>query len=462
MTTFRALPVAQGDAFLLTTSHAQAYLVDGGRRRAGVPSIPSQLRASGITDLNAAIVTHTDRDHVEGIEDLLLDRFPVSEYWVPANWLDTVHTARLFQGNWSAWIDTVREILSRREPWTFDADSPRRRRVENDAPRDDDRTLNADLVLGGIAMSALALATTKLEESTTSEALNYRRNQLLMRAAEILRRGEQVKDDLRLHFERFEFSIEEETPWRPEWYPYLPAAFTLSRVATAAVEGIYSDSAELTRTLATIGRTSAALAEQRLYRRRRRPWIRFFDYSGAVVDHVVAGHPLICVNGVEVTEPIAMPSVTAYEMVALVARTASLSRVNRESRVFRFDDGASEVLFCGDSGLAFVNQPITLERPAVVTAPHHGAIANARAYSLVTGRRLTWVRSDQQNSTKRPCGNYVALPRKYCTTCGGPPTCVELVFDRAGRDWKTDAPLCRCRPRAATSTMPSWRLPITP
>ncbi|HYI13498.1 MAG TPA: hypothetical protein VEK57_30925 [Thermoanaerobaculia bacterium] len=457
MTIFRALPVAQGDAFLLTTSEARAYLVDGGRRRAGVPSMPMQLAASGVRYLDAAIVTHTDRDHVEGIEDLIHGRFPVSEYWLPANWLDTIRLARRFGGDWQTWVAAVDEILRQRRLVTPDGGETRRRRRSDDERRDrnDDHALTADLALGGIATSALALATTKLEESTSSESFNHHRDTLLDRAAEILERGEK-EDEARVAG----------IPWYFDEHPSLPnrsisggIAATLSRVATAAVEGVRSDAAELTRTLATIGSgsTSLAMARSHYFPDRWHPRVRFFDYSGAVVDHAVAGHPMmICVNGTEVTEPIEMPHAVGFELVTMVTRVATLSRINRESRVFRFNDGASEVLFCGDSALAFTDNPITLGLPAIVTAPHHGALANAKAYARIRGGRLTWVRSDEQNTTKRPCAHYVALPRKYCTTCGGSPTCVELVFDHAAGNWKTDAAPCRCTAKAATYAMPSW------
>lgn len=453
MTTFRALPVAQGDAFLLTTSDTRAYLVDGGRRRAGVPSMPSQLRASGVPVLDAAIVTHTDRDHVEGIEDLLSEMFPVAEYWVPVNWLDTVRNARWLSGNWRAWIETVGKILSRDESVAIDGgDLPRGRSGDAERRRDDEgeRALMKDLVVGGIATSALALATTSLEESTSSESFNARRERLLSHTTEIVSQAEETEDYLRpVNLSRFYDGIP---------YPDGNAAAVLSRAAASAVEGIRSDAAELTRTLATIGRGAFALATARrwFWPDPGRPRIRFFDYRGAIVDHAVPGHPMNCVNGSEVTEPIEMPRAMTYDLVAMVTRVASLSRVNRESRVFRFDDGRSEVLFCGDSALAFADRPIALGQPAIVTAPHHGALANAKAYSRVAGARLTWVRSDEQNSNKRPCGNYVALPRKYCTTCGGPPACVELVFDRVVADWRTDAPPCRCTPRAPTYSLPSW------
>jgi len=455
MTIFRALPVAQGDAFLLTTSEARAYLVDGGRRRAGVPSMPMQLAASGVPYLDAAIVTHTDRDHVEGIEDLLHEHFPVSEYWLPANWLDTIRHARRFGGDWQTWIAAVDEILRQRGLVTPDGGEPRRRRRSDDDRRYDDHALTADLAIGGIATSALALATTKLEESTSSESFNHRRDALLARATEILKRGEEWKDDAHVA----------EMLWYFNEYPSLPApniaggaAATLSRVATAAVEGVRSDAAGLTRTLATIGygSTALAMARSRYLPHRWHPQVRFFDYSGTVVDHAVAGHPMmICVNGTEVTEPIEMPHMVAFELVTMVTRAATLSRINRESRVFRFSDGASEVLFCGDSALAFADNPITLDRPAIITAPHHGALSNAKAYARISGKRLTWVRSDEQNTTKRPCADYVALPRKYCTTCGGSPACVELIFDRATDNWKTDASPCRCTAKAAMYAMPS-------
>ena len=119
-----------------------------------------------------------------------------------------------------------------------------------------------------------------------------------------------------------------------------------------------------------------------------------------------------------------------------------LTRSNRQSRVFLYLD-LCEVLFCADSNLSFLRtgDRIELMTPSIVTVPHHGAYANASAYRRVAGPDITWVRSDQTRSRRRPCADYVKLSPKYCTACGDTPVCIELRYERR---WTTHNAQCTC------------------
>lgn len=67
------LDVGQGDAILLQPRGADAVLVDGGPAGDG---LAAKLRASGVTRLGVAIITHDQSDHAGGIRDLL-GAFPI-------------------------------------------------------------------------------------------------------------------------------------------------------------------------------------------------------------------------------------------------------------------------------------------------------------------------------------------------------------------------------------------------
>jgi competence protein ComEC len=67
------LDVGQGDAILLQPRGAPAVLVDGGPPGDG---IARALRAAGVEELGAAIITHDQSDHAGGIRDLL-GRVPI-------------------------------------------------------------------------------------------------------------------------------------------------------------------------------------------------------------------------------------------------------------------------------------------------------------------------------------------------------------------------------------------------
>ncbi len=368
MTTFRALPVPEGDAFLLRCASGN-YLVDGGRRRRGKERLPSLLRAHGVSSLDAAIVTHPDRDHVEGIEDLLRDEFWVREYWVPVEWLDTAYTAALFKGGWQEWLEHARDLLRHRDLNVME-EAPRR--GEHDSP--------SSLARGGERLLEFGSALTAY--------CTYDRRFTMMRS----------RDGAHDRFEA--------------WLP---------------------DGLQIARAMKSIGAASIALSSRR---------VRFFEYCNARVDHDVANRPFVCVNGVEAIAPLDLPRFPR-DQVALMLRSVSLSRSNRESRVFLYERD-SAVLFCADSNLSFLGkrQQIELAEPAIVTVPHHGAFANASAYERIAGRDITWVRSDRPKSRNRPRSQYVALSPKYCTACGDRPEAVELRY--AGRRWTTENAPCTC------------------
>lgn len=72
-TRFVALPVDEGDAFLFEVPTGR-YMIDAGRMyRKDKRPLPSLLERERVTGLTAAICTHTDRDHVDGIIDLILE-----------------------------------------------------------------------------------------------------------------------------------------------------------------------------------------------------------------------------------------------------------------------------------------------------------------------------------------------------------------------------------------------------
>lgn len=83
MARLTAIPVGQGDSFLLERADRTIVLVDGGRAR-------TQLAAqiSHITSNIAVVVcTHADADHAEGLIGLLeSSAVPIREVWLPGRW----------------------------------------------------------------------------------------------------------------------------------------------------------------------------------------------------------------------------------------------------------------------------------------------------------------------------------------------------------------------------------------
>ncbi len=83
---FSALPVGQGDAFLLERSELR-LLVDGGKSRHQA----GRLLASRLNfpHLDVVICTHNDTDHAEGVLGLLEGQeISVGEVWLPGRWTE--------------------------------------------------------------------------------------------------------------------------------------------------------------------------------------------------------------------------------------------------------------------------------------------------------------------------------------------------------------------------------------
>jgi len=81
---FTALPVGQGDAFLVSST-AFSALIDGGRSRTSLPTVLSKHRRGGV--LNVVVCTHNDADHAEGLIGLLESRnIKIDQVWLPGQW----------------------------------------------------------------------------------------------------------------------------------------------------------------------------------------------------------------------------------------------------------------------------------------------------------------------------------------------------------------------------------------
>lgn len=88
------LDVGQGDCILLRTS-AGDVLIDAGPEDSQ-DTLCRKLDALGVTELELAIFTHGDEDHIGGA-DGVLTRFPVKEVWISAHQGDSEASKRLLE-----------------------------------------------------------------------------------------------------------------------------------------------------------------------------------------------------------------------------------------------------------------------------------------------------------------------------------------------------------------------------
>lgn len=114
---FVALPVGQGDAFLVSNTDFFA-LIDGGRSR---PTLPAMLRKylRGRA-LDVVACTHNDADHAEGLIGLLASREnAVGEVWLPGQW--TTRLADLLAAPEAFMVEAMRGIDALDEDWHQDS-----------------------------------------------------------------------------------------------------------------------------------------------------------------------------------------------------------------------------------------------------------------------------------------------------------------------------------------------------
>jgi ribonuclease BN (tRNA processing enzyme) len=136
-------------------------------------------------------------------------------------------------------------------------------------------------------------------------------------------------------------------------------------------------------------------------------YVRWFKYKNAE-QSIDCGNNMIAINSIET-------GVTIYDPIQL-AKALLLTTINKESLVFLFNHNHfPNVLFAADSDLKF-SKSISLKDNSIVTAPHHGSDENKKAYSIIVGKNLCFVRSDSFNNT-RPCNTYIDQLNRYCTRC---------------------------------------------
>ena len=169
--------------------------------------------------------------------------------------------------------------------------------------------------------------------------------------------------------------------------------------------------------------------------------IRWFAVSSSPPGRATT--PLIPVNSMEIVR------VSAKKLDAL--RFLALSVSNKRSLCFAFlpASEAPPVLLAADSDLSF-QAPIPWASGMIVTAPHHGSEANAKAYSRASQEcpdpnSIVWVRSDGRFRS-RPGASFLRQSRRYCTRCRPYSQAVQEVhFVGNASSWRPRrVKPCRC------------------
>lgn len=399
---FTAIPVGQGDAFLLERAAGTRILIDGGRARLGF-SETFRSFVSPLTGLQVAVCTHADADHAEGIVGLLENGTAhVQDVWLPGRWTDRLADLCLKPE------DFLHELFNqiRRDPHdiletTGSLTDAAHAKVPASNPTDDPKTAG-------------------LGDSVSLEQLTDALEQLPTSIVDVL--------DGVAH-----------SPWLWPWPWLLNGPFDTDAQSRIWVEAVQT--AERIRSVARAAHHRGAR-------------IRWFDFD----EFTQAGQPsggepfLRPLNSVELTTHFVARKLGALDFLRL-------SVANQESLVFLAEEAETDsaVLFSADSDLACLQAgAIPASRTVAVTAPHHGSDANSAAYDRVDaalpGAGVVWVRSDG-NYRKRPCPRFlqergIANRECACTLCrssGQPKRAVRLDDTRNGWARRSGTSSCGCK-----------------
>ncbi|WP_246580878.1 hypothetical protein [Deinococcus aestuarii] len=483
---FTAFDVRVGNCFLLELERAGEadrpfrMLVDAGKDANEAQTFLRQhLRLTGVTadDPNRPVIdvvtlTHTDADHLGGLEAVLRLPVHIRELWLPFLMAKGSFMVFRFPADMArAQADLVGGLPEHRVVAALQS------AIEQfpDAPEGaagEDGLTSPLVTLGDTLLRLLADDLRHVEvpelprrEGLSTEALademrrsNTDEGQWLVMMEEELQRRCCEEGDERWWWHDVA-GLLRAGPHRPPNWPFLWTRLAQTRpLATARVAML----AALSRKGERVKNVAASA-----YRHQRGLRIRWFDYVDQMV-HPAEPDPAAFPVGVinarvkEVIEPFVNPA----EVLALITRDPS--ETNHTSLVLNAPAGADHpgALLSADSDFLFMQNTTTIPvwTPGMlITAPHHGAKTNGGLAHLYRQARQSnqglssiWVRSDKEQMGIPPAcpGSwYTDLDHqvgaeRYCTCCAGqsknPSHPNHVTLTAVNGRWSTSHPRCRC------------------
>jgi len=374
---FIALPVGQGDAFYLETAFGRV-LVDGGRSIQGFAEL--FCRHTRTIGVDVAVCTHNDADHANGIIGFLAAGLPCREVWLPARWLSIL--PHLLDGEGDVLVALADSALQA-------VQSVRR--------------LRADSLVGEGDRSLFELYGEMLARRFEGSAPDEPAGDSMIVVSEGGRGWPETLEEFleALAWEPLWSPLRSDLPlwWLPKWWDIWDR-LGWDRQASS----LFLDALRAADRIVRIARTAYHAGIR----------VRWFEFS---LRRPGGGEPwLQPLNAREVMSQRRIGKTQLFDYLALTV-------ANRESLVFwaEVQEGGPGVVFTADSDLDGVALPKTLAG-AIITAPHHGSEANARAYEVIQKHlgpcgSATWVRSDGRFRS-RPGKSYLSAPgRRLCTLC---------------------------------------------
>lgn len=414
---FVAMLVKKGDAFLLERGE-RIVLVDGGEDINFVSGVLNKNWHKSQKIINIVVCTHNDKDHSQGIIQLLSSpQYKVREVRLPAIWdviNDSLGKEVEFEKKFSYLEELILDVSYLIEARLTAVDDFQRlvNKILRGQYRKED---NYEVWVNQHRQEKRAIASGFVEALVSDER----------EAA-----AEGVLEETN------EFRAKEAALM--SFLSYIKASLTTKEFFRNILRYI-------NRILAVM-----ILIEERK-KRGEKIQIRFYRYRyGRPIDSS-DDEVLLPVNAAEVTTWKFRKTKGKPSSLNNPAGHIALSITNRNSLSFyaKEDQTSPGVIFTAECRVNPIGcQPTRL---IIATAPHHGSKDNANVYQNVlhwAQGGSVWVRSDYKNGS-RPCPQYVKLKeKKYCTVCNTMKNTGQTVelYDSMG-NWQTNKMLkvCNCQ-----------------
>lgn len=424
MSRFTALPV-DGDAFVLERGE-RTILVDGGTCSRELVEQLCDVLPIGKT-LDIVVCTHADEDHAQGLVDLFLEwelqlgvPLRVNEFWLPAVWSEVIAAALAGGLELDAAIKDARKLLERAlaaEP----------------LPEPEDEIFDGSFDVARIDAMVDAIADAEDHDAPPETELDEHLGDSQIRG---------VAEDFGhlaalIKYAYFGSLNLDLTLEGLDKLDKLDAADASEALDAYWLSLQFSVGERLSRIVASALANGATIRwfDYGAFKRRKQP------ASGGIAD---------------VLEPVNCVEVRKTPRRRSLMTVLALSTVNIESLVFvapeRDDEPA--VLFTADSPFMWSSGhhrgkcAVTGKRPekrTLLTAPHHGAATNDRAYASIEAwaPNHQWVRSGGQ--MRHPDGAFKHKAPRICTWCPHKPHDFERVTaETDSQGWRVVSPQRPC------------------
>lgn len=371
MTTFRVLPIQDGDGYLLRSNRG-GYLLDGGNFGADPVKM---LRERKVRKIRVAVCTSEVPGKLGGILELMASGYPVSEFWLPETLELLPEMARHFSADIDVWRKLVGSGAEKCEPFLWTA-------FGGPCADDSHRRL-----LG--AAACLALGVSCLPGQGGGDVVHESLESLVLHMLEILsRRVERDSASLLYH------GVAQDAGFSRRIEEQIVLCGRLLLEETESSMGKQG--------AGMVGRGLAMAALAAVFSSHASAKLRYFRRLDRQKDELVPYHPLRCLNGMEVNprdENVAEAEPESLELLA--ARMGK----GQDGLVFQYADYHCSVLFCGEGRMSFLKrgQSLCLDRPSVVVAPSKGSCVADRAYEHIVSLNTeqdVWVRGFLPSSLK--------------------------------------------------------------